>query len=504
MGFASQFNNLFKGLTRAYGTYKVETTKAEGAKLTGPRSTIVGEVTDELWEGHLNGSRRIGIVPITDDSTCRFGAIDIDIYDGLDYSKVARGVKEHKLPLVPSKSKSGGIHLWCFLSEPMGAAALQAKLQEFSGYLGFAGVEIFPKQVQVLADRGDIGNWINMPYFGGENTTTYAFDVEGGPLKIEEFLEYAKVLTVTPAQLLKISVEGAGDLSDGPPCLQHLAQVGCPPGTRNDGLFNFAVYARKVSPQDWEQALFKFNNKFMRPPLTDEEVRGVIKSASRKEYIYTCSKPPIKPYCNSGLCRSRKHGVGPMVGMPTFSNLTKFDSRPPIWFLDIDGGGRLELATEDMQQQSRFQKRCMEALNMMPMSTKPNVWHSMMQALLEKVNIIEAPPDASPQGQLLEYLETFCTSRAQARSRDELILGKPWVEHGRVYFKLSSFVEFLEKKHFKTYTATQVSSIIKEHFGGEHKFFKIKDKGCNTWSVPVFDSQKVQLDVPPLEDKEHF
>lgn len=504
MGFEKQFHELFRGLTRAYGTYKVETTKADGQKLTGPRSTIVGIVDEALWAGHLSGSKRVGIVPITDDSTCRFGAIDIDVYDGLDYARIAREVREFKLPLLPTKSKSGGVHLWCFTTEPMGAAALQGKLQEFASCLGFGGVEIFPKQTIVLADRGDIGNWINMPYFGGANTTTYAFDTEGKPLSIEEFLEYAQALKVSPEALLKVSAGGVGDISDGPPCLQRLAQVGCPPGTRNDGLFNFAVYARKVSPSNWEETLFKFNSKFMRPPLTDNEVQAIIKSASRKEYVYACSKPPIKQHCNSGLCRTRKHGVGTMVGMPTFSNLTKFDSRPPVWFLDIDGGGRLELSTEDMQQQNRFQKRCMESLNLMPMSIKPGVWHSMMQALLEKVTIIEAPVDASPQGQLLEYLETFCTGRAQARSRDELLLGKPWVEHGRCYFKLSSFIEFLERKHFRTFTPTQVSSIIRESFGGKPQFFNIKGKGCNTWHVKAFEIQKEGHDIPQLEDRENF
>lgn len=504
MSFAPQFNALFRGLTRAYGTYKVETTKAEGDKLTGPRSTIIEPVTNSLWEGHLGGFKRIGIIPITDDSTCKFGAIDIDVYDGLDYAKIAREIKELRLPLIPSKSKSGGVHLWCFLSEPVPAVILQEKLQEFASYLGFGGVEIFPKQTVVLADRGDIGNWINMPYFGGDNTTTYAFDVEGRPLTIVEFLEYAEAIKVNQERLVKVTVHGTGDLSDGPPCLQHLAKVGCPPGTRNDGLFNYAVYARKSNPGNWENNLFQYNSKFLRPPLTNEEVRAVIKSASRKEYIYTCSKPPIKSHCNSGLCRSRKHGVGAMVGMPTFSNLTKFDSRPPVWFLNIDGGGRLELSTDDMQMQNRFQKRCMEGLNMMPMSVKPSVWHSLMQALLEKVTIIEAPADASPQGQLFEHLEAFCTGRAQARNKDEILLGKPWTEFGRCYFKLSAFIEFLERKHFRTFTPTQVCSHLKESFGGEAKFIKIKEKGCNTWSVPAFGQQKEGFDAPPLDDKENF
>ena len=36
--------------------------------------------------------------------------------------------------------------------------------------------------------------------------------------------------------------------------------------------------------------------------------------------------------------------------------------------------------------------------------------------------------DVSVQGQFKELLESFCTERAQAQSRDELLLGKPWTE----------------------------------------------------------------------------
>ena len=36
--------------------------------------------------------------------------------------------------------------------------------------------------------------------------------------------------------------------------------------------------------------------------------------------------------------------------------LTKQDSEPPIWFLDVEGG-RLELETDDLLNQNRFQTK---------------------------------------------------------------------------------------------------------------------------------------------------
>ena len=80
-------------------------------------------------------------------------------------------------------------------------------------------------------------------------------------------------------------------------------------------------------------------------------------------------------------------------------SLTKFKTDPPIWFLDVDGGGRLELTTDDLQIQKRFQRRCIDCLNIMPTKIKENDWASMVNTLLEKCNIIEAPPDSSLGGQ---------------------------------------------------------------------------------------------------------
>jgi hypothetical protein len=508
MSVAKQFMELFKGLDRAYGYYEVVTTKKEGLKLVGNDKTIKtlrGEVNEELWQGHLDGKRGIGIVPITDESTCSFGAIDIDVYEGLDYLAVIGAIKEFSLPLLPIKSKSGGLHLYCFLTIPMGAAPLQAKLKEFAALLGFGGVEIFPKQTEILTERGDIGQWINMPYFDSDKTTRYALNHQGEPINMVDFLEYAKAMKVSPEELLKVKMApiNVEDIVDGPPCLEHLCAKGFPSGTRNDGLFNLAVYLRKLIPNSWKEGLQVYNKKYMKPPLPEKEVSDIAESASKKEYHYSCSKNPIKAHCNSTLCRTRKYGVGLMEGMPTLSSLTKYDTRPPIWFVTVENGGRLELSTEDLQNQGKFQKRCMELLNTMPQPIKQAVWQNLVQELLGKVIIIEAPADASPVGQLFEYLERFCTSKAQARAKDELLLGKPWLENGRHYFRLSDFISFLERQHFKHFTSTQISSAIKDR-GGDHHFFNLKGKGINTWSFPEFAQQKETHSIPQLPDTDAF
>ena len=286
-------------------------------------------------------------------------------------------------------------------------------------------------------------------------------------------------------------------LEDGPPCLQFLAKQGIPEGNRNDGLYNFGVYLKKAYPDIWETKLEEWNHKFFKPPLTSVEIQGVIKSLRRKEYQYSCSKPPIAAHCNSALCRLRKFGVGGNGSMPVMHSLTKYASSPPLWFIDVEGSGRMELTTEDLQNQTKFQKRCMESLNVMPMPLNKASWAQIVNHLLENVTIITAPSDASPVGQLMEMVERFCTGRAQAKVREEILLGKPFLDpaNNRYIFRLSDLMSYLERHRYREFKVHQITAIIKSK-GADHHFYNLKGKGTNCWSMPSFDTPTGEFDIP--------
>lgn len=491
---AERFFNLFLGLTRAHGTYAINGERADGKK-QGKATTVREDVTLDLWEKHLAGEKSLGIIPIDDNSQCFFGAIDVDKYDGLDFVDLNRKLEQYNLPLFPCKSKSGGVHLYLFASEPVDAALMQSKLKEIAAGLGFGGSEIFPKQTRILAERGDIGQWINMPYFGKTRWCN-----EQPP---SAFLDTAENARLSEKQLDKLQIPLiVDDFEDGPPCLQFLATQGFPPGTRNDGLFNCAVYARKKNPDDWQSDLEVINVKLMDPPLSSTEVQAVVKSASRKDYQYTCSKAPIAPYCNAAVCKLRKFGVSGSNDIPPIHSLTKYNSTPPIWFLDVDGGGRLELETDDLQNQRRFQRKCMEKLNIMPSKMNDNAWTKLINFLFENLTIIEAPVDASPVGQLFEHVERFCTGRVRAKTREELLLGKPWTEDGRHYFRIADLMAYLDRMHFRDYKVHQITAILKSNHA-EHHFFNLKGKGINCWSVVEFDQHEGEFDIPQgIDDDE--
>ena len=87
----------------------------------------------------------------------------------------------------------------------------------------------------------------------------------------------------------------------------------------------------------------------MDPALSNNEVQQLIKSVNRKGYDkYRCKDAPINAVCQSGLCRTKRFGVGfGEEEMPVLGSLTKYTSTPPQWFLNVDKT-RIELKTEQL------------------------------------------------------------------------------------------------------------------------------------------------------------
>ena len=104
------------------------------------------------------------------------------------------------------RSKSGGCHLVIFLETAIPAKDLQIKLSEISASLGYGKSEIFPKQSSVLVDKGDLGNWLNMPYFGGDNSSRYCLDQNGEAMSPALFLAAAERKRLSIEQIEQIEM----------------------------------------------------------------------------------------------------------------------------------------------------------------------------------------------------------------------------------------------------------------------------------------------------------
>src|SRR5450631_2205979 len=89
---APRFHELFRGCESAHGTYTISGGLRDDGKVEGRAVTLRNAVTDHLWKLHLEGKQGLGIIPIGEGDKCGFGAIDIDVYDGLDHAHIASTV----------------------------------------------------------------------------------------------------------------------------------------------------------------------------------------------------------------------------------------------------------------------------------------------------------------------------------------------------------------------------------------------------------------------------
>jgi hypothetical protein len=246
----------------------------------------------------------LGLVPVRADGTCRFGAIDIDEY-GIDHQDLTQRVVTRNMPLAVCRSKSGGAHLYLFIQEPgLPAAEIQTLLKHWAALLGYPRAEVFPKQTNV--SQRNVGNWINLPYFSGDDTTRYAVGPGGKTLTLQEFL--ASVRYYEPN--LPVDTSVSADVKEMPPCLQALSQHGLPEGFRNMGLFNYAVFYRKASPEDWQNKVIAHNAASVHPPLPVRDVQAIIKSVGKTDYQYLCEQEPIHSHCDRATCVTMEYGVG--------------------------------------------------------------------------------------------------------------------------------------------------------------------------------------------------
>jgi hypothetical protein len=510
-----KFIEIFSGLNIAYGRFIPED-KNDAGKLQG-KNQIIREpdgLPEKLWEDHLSGVASLGIIPIDENNECRWGCIDIDKYNGFDHLKLIKKIRDNNLPLIVCKSKSGGAHVFMFFTVPVKASLVQSRLKEFASFLGCAGSEIFPKQVKLLLDKGQTGNYLNLPYFDADNTERYALDDEGRPCSLEAFYSMHSTHAQPNADVEYLKFDDK--FKDGPPCLNTLFNNGVPEGGRDETMTNVAVFLKKSGKTDFLIELGNINNKMCNPPLSQSDIQKIEKSVIKKEYDYACNKEPLCSNCNRRECFKRKFGKGETDLDVAPTGLEKYGSEPPLWFLSLDGVAKpLELETEDLQNQIRFQRRCMEQINLMPKIIPAPRWTEKIGAILG--NTTETPvKGVSQTEQFIEYLKEWCTNKGAAQTKEEIALGKPWLnreanENRKHHFLLKDLEDFLQKKKFTAFHRNKMVRVIEQELQGVKKTIKlVKADGevvyMRPWTIPEFvdDMEDIEVSTPDMKEKESY
>ena len=483
----TKFIEIFTGLDRAYGQTQSRE-KNESGKLEG-RSWLVKEpITIDNWNTHLEGREpSLGIVPINDDNQCKWGAIDIDSYDGFDHQKLIKKIVEKKIPLVVCKSKSGGAHIFLFVSEPVLAKDMQIKLKEIAVWLGYGDCEIFPKQIE-LNSKGT-GNFLNLPYNHPEFPTRYAFDDEGKALiELSSFIQHYETKVVS--QLNKVVIEKPttkkkdDDFKGAPPCLITLASDGFPEGSRNMALFQLGVYLRQRFPEELEKKIDEYNAKYFKPPLVSREVLTIYKQVEDKKYFYRCDEPMFKTVCEKIKCQSQKFGVGNAASNEIYG-LKKWESDNPVYEL-THNGKVIILTVDQLSSHAEYRKACIAQANESPRPMAPAIWADMVQTLLSSMqqdDFIQLPGEVTAKGQYLHQLQIFLFNNKGAKDRQDVLQGMVYELKDHLFFKPQAFRDFLKTKRFAKASDSEQYKMFEE-FKGTTAKLKVNSNVEHCWKVP--------------------
>ena len=504
-----RFKSIFAGLDRAHGVTYVDKKGADGQKIKGKSFVTRAYVADDMWLKHLQGTEpSLGIIPITDQNTCKWGCIDIDSYAGFDHKKLIDKIKSLNLPLLVFRSKSGGAHVFLFTSVFIEAKLMRDKLLSISAVLGYGGSEVFPKQVE-LKSQDDTGNFLNLPYFSGDDTTRYCFNDKGEAVNLKSFYLLYDLYKLTPEQLEKLIVKRPeSEFNDGPPCLESLTQTDIKDG-RDRILYQYIQYAKRKWPENWQSKINAFNYKYFAShpegPLEDKIVQGKIKFNDGKDLGFKCNEDPMCNHCDKNLCRTRKFGIGGESVFPSLTDLQKVLLDEPYYWVNVDGE-RVKLDNIDyLMEQRLFRRTVAKQINKKPKRVTVKEFETYVDQLLQGVEEVDAPVGSSRIDQLSNHLEDYCLQRSIGSvSKKDILNGAVYTEGSKHIFTFHRFFHgHLTKKKWKEdYQVTQ--QMLKEHSGCEEGRMVIGKKKPSIMKVDIFEKPEDQFTQKKLKEEDPY
>ena len=525
-----KFIEAFTGLQRNFGT--ADLSKLSIDPSTGKAKPVYGwahrEITDRDYLNHLLGKQSIGIQPCDDRGMARFGAIDIDdkqhSYSNFPYKKYLDIIAEHNLPLVPVRSKSGGMHLYLFVKEPIRAVAIRNFLEGLLFTLKLpTNIEIYPKQTELGKDaegNWNMGQYINLPYY--KKTERVGFNLDGTRFTFDQFIDVVEANTYSADDLEQFNLDhtkkilngGGEEFHDGPPCLAILTKDKLTDG-RDRFLYNYMVFAKKKYPDDWEKMVIAAPGKYFEPGTngvidwTEEKTKKKLKSWARETKGHTCNEDPIQPVCMKAECRKRAFGYlsDKKRIFPALSGLQKITYKEPQYVFNVtlpDGQTTKEVRAKNIKQiieLDNIRAIIGAAADMVPPKIKQNEFQDILDNLFPPKLTTPPPKGTSDDDLLEEYLGKYLNG-PKAGTYAAFKTGAVLIEDQHAYFVFASFYNSLKNKEWKENrgkTAEEMKRLFNAEFGVNKRFPKKdrEDKSHNPIAVT-----KVSLDKFPelLED----
>ena len=511
-----EFVKLFTGLTENFGKADMATAKVDPDtnKLKPVYQWAKESVTPFHYKQHLDGRISIGIQPCTPNATAIFGCIDIDPDNYADYERETylKRIQEHHLPLIPIRSKSGGLHCFIFLTEYMSARDLRNALQTFLYPLKLGtDTERFPKQYNLEKDSNGAlrpGNFINLPYFNYKTTERYAIGKDNKPLTLEEFINVAKSNKITPKDLKKLvtaaddrMLEGGDpEFLDGPPCLQILSQPPKLLDKKDRFLYNYAVFAKKKYGDQWENKVVSANEKYLSPPMDKTVVDSKISSWKKSIAGHKCHEEPIHGVCKRHICIKRKFGIltDPNTEFPVITGLTLLKYKKATQFrfnVQKQDGGTRECTAKNRKEfctQTDLLNLIYEVVRFKANKIKEPEFTRLQNIWMK--DAVEQEPSITTVTQLHDALYDFCYNGPQARKRVQVRNGACFTDGGYHHFKWPSFWRRLQK-HKWPEAEDETSDLVKKYFNAEFDYSLNDLEGKTNSTIKCVKIPQLQIEL---------
>jgi hypothetical protein len=458
---ADQLLILFEGEQERHGTYdparlrlvddKVEMKDDEG----NGAKTVPGPPTADLWRRHLAGGRPLGVRPNRSDDLCRWGVIDIDGkdvaggYRNISPADLRDAVERDGLPLLVCRSKSGGAHLYLFLTDWTPQAAVNAALRAMAARLDLpSGTDVYPPEKTE-------GNWINMPYLGGDETDRYCVKENRLGMSVGEFLRAAEAARTTVADLERMAAQASRPRSAEPSSRSRGSPGADGAARAARDLDRFAAELAACPQGGRAKMLFgraKDMGKWIGAGLIDEDaVRDRLLPAA---IACGLTSRDAMGHIDNGIKEGRElpppddeERRYPLIG-PDF--VIWEGGEDVLWEMELAGHGRITMSAKEAMNYRTFNLQCAQKLRTTFRMMKEDAWSDRIAAALAGARVQEIPPDETVEGMFRSALRDFCMDRHHGEVAEDILHGKPaHIEgEGRIYFRFEDFQKFLDKQNF--------------------------------------------------------
>jgi len=277
----------------------------------------------------------------TDNSEGLFvAAIDFDVKN-VSEDAIAKGrqVLKHLLITRVEETPSGGQH-WIY--------RCRNKPRSISAYHNDCGLELLGEGKLCIMAPSSGYKRLN------DNSLSTIADLEAELAEAMHKTGFKPQAVQTEAWFDRQDLSGKRFTGKTPPCVDALFR-GAKEGERNEHairLASFLANFRKMRPTSVLEQMRKIN-KFFEPPLDDQELQGIVRSAVNGAYVYGCHDPFLQRNCSREDCPIAPANIAKMLSKEEIERAEKLLNEARLLDHALNYGKR-RLLGEDAALQSNF------------------------------------------------------------------------------------------------------------------------------------------------------